>query len=81
MERGYFTHPSAVVDEGAEIGQGTKIWHFTHIMPAARIGENCMIGQNVFIGSGVRQALKRYLAEFEGGASGAGCASLLRRTP
>ena len=52
MERGYFTHPSAVVDEGAEIGQGTKIWHFTHIMPDARIGENCMIGQNVFIGSG-----------------------------
>ncbi len=52
MERGYFVHPSAVVDEGAEIGQGTKIWHFTHIMAAARIGENCMIGQNVFIGSG-----------------------------
>jgi UDP-2-acetamido-3-amino-2,3-dideoxy-glucuronate N-acetyltransferase len=52
MERGYFVHPAAVVDEGAEIGQGTKIWHFTHIMAAARIGENCIIGQNVFIGSG-----------------------------
>ena len=53
MERGYFVHSTAVVDEGAEIGAGTKIWHFTHIMPGARIGENCIIGQNVFIGSGV----------------------------
>ena len=53
MERGYFVHSTAVVDEGAEIGAGTKIWHFTHIMSGARIGENCIIGQNVFIGSGV----------------------------
>lgn len=52
MERGYFVHPTALVDEGTEIGQGTKIWHFAHIMSGARIGENCIIGQNVFIGSG-----------------------------
>jgi UDP-2-acetamido-3-amino-2,3-dideoxy-glucuronate N-acetyltransferase len=53
MEKGYFIHSTAIVDEGVEVGQGTKIWHFTHIMPGARIGENCIIGQNVFIGSGV----------------------------
>ena len=52
MEREYFIHSMAVVDEGAEIGEGTKIWHFSHVMPGARIGENCIIGQNVFIGSG-----------------------------
>ena len=52
MESGYFMHPTAIVDEGAEIGAGTKIWHFTHIMAGARSGENCVIGQNVFIGSG-----------------------------
>jgi UDP-2-acetamido-3-amino-2,3-dideoxy-glucuronate N-acetyltransferase len=52
MERGYFVHSTAVVDEGAEIGAGTKIWHFSHVMGGARIGENCIIGQNVFIGSG-----------------------------
>jgi UDP-2-acetamido-3-amino-2,3-dideoxy-glucuronate N-acetyltransferase len=53
MEKDYFIHPTAVMDEGAEIGDGTKIWHFTHIMSGARIGRNCIIGQNVFIGSGV----------------------------
>ena len=52
MESGYFVHPSAIVDEGAEIGAETKIWHFTHIMAGARIGKNCILGQNVFIGSG-----------------------------
>jgi UDP-2-acetamido-3-amino-2,3-dideoxy-glucuronate N-acetyltransferase len=51
MDREYFVHPTAFVDEGAEIGKGTKIWHFAHIMPGARIGENCIIGQNVFIAS------------------------------
>ena len=45
----YFVHPTAVVDEGCEIGSGTKIWHFSHIMPGCKIGENCNIGQNVVI--------------------------------
>ena len=46
-------HISAVIDEGAIIGEGTNIWHFCHVMPDAVIGENCNIGQNVFIDNGV----------------------------
>lgn len=42
-------HPTAVVDEGCEIGAGTKIWHFSHIMPNCKLGHNCNIGQNVVI--------------------------------
>ncbi len=45
----YFVHPTAIVDEGCEIGAGTKIWHFSHIMPGCKVGENCNIGQNVVI--------------------------------
>lgn len=45
----YFVHPTAIVDEGCEIGLGTKIWHFSHIMTGSKIGENCNIGQNVVI--------------------------------
>lgn len=52
MEKEYFVHPTAVVDEPVEIGEGTRIWHFSHIMSGAKIGKNCLIGQNVFIGSG-----------------------------
>lgn len=49
----FYTHPTAVIDEGCLIGNGTRIWHFTHIMSGSRIGENCTIGQNVFIAAGV----------------------------
>jgi UDP-2-acetamido-3-amino-2,3-dideoxy-glucuronate N-acetyltransferase len=49
-----FVHPSAVVDEGAEIGEGTRIWHFVHVSRGARIGARCVLGQNVFIGNDVR---------------------------
>jgi len=47
----FFLHPTAVVDEGASIGEGTKIWHFCHVMGGAKIGRSCNIGQNAFIGS------------------------------
>jgi len=52
MERNYFVHSTAVVDEPAEIGENTQIWHFSHVMSGARIGKNCIIGQNVFISRG-----------------------------
>jgi len=45
----FYAHPTAVIDDGSEIGEGTKIWHFSHIMPGCKIGENCNIGQNVVI--------------------------------
>jgi UDP-2-acetamido-3-amino-2,3-dideoxy-glucuronate N-acetyltransferase len=54
MSSDYFRHPTAVVDEGAEIGSGTKIWHFAHILPGTKIGERCVISQNVMIGPKVR---------------------------
>jgi UDP-2-acetamido-3-amino-2,3-dideoxy-glucuronate N-acetyltransferase len=53
MEKEYFAHPTAVIDEGCQIGKGTRIWHFSHIMPGSVIGENCNIGQNVVISPGV----------------------------
>jgi len=49
----YFTHESAYVDDGCEIGAGTKIWHFSHLMPHCKIGKNCSLGQNVFVASKV----------------------------
>ncbi|MFM7856025.1 MAG: acyltransferase [Flammeovirgaceae bacterium] len=49
----YFAHPTAVIDEGCQIGDGSKIWHFSHLMPNCRIGDNCNIGQNVVISPGV----------------------------
>ena len=49
----YEAHPTAVIDEGCQIGEGTHIWHFSHIMSGCRIGKHCNIGQNVVISPGV----------------------------
>ncbi len=49
MEKKYFAHETAVIDEGCTIGEGTKIWHFSHIMSDCVLGEHCNIGQNVVV--------------------------------
>jgi len=49
MTADFFAHPTAVIDEGCQIGDGTKIWHFSHIMSGCVIGNNCNIGQNVVV--------------------------------
>ena len=46
-------HKTAIIDEGATIGNNCKIWHWTHICKGAKIGDNCSFGQNVFIGNNV----------------------------
>jgi len=49
---GHYAHPTAVVDQGAVIGNGSKVWHFSHVMKGAKIGERCILGQNVNVDGG-----------------------------
>ncbi|MDP3959232.1 MAG: DapH/DapD/GlmU-related protein [Pseudorhodobacter sp.] len=49
----YSKHPSAIVDDGAEIGEGSRVWHFVHVSAGARIGRGVSLGQNVFVGNRV----------------------------
>ena len=46
-------HPTAIIDEGASIGEGTKIWHFSHISAGAKIGQDCVFGQNTMVANDV----------------------------
>ena len=46
-------HSSAIVDEGAQIGEGSRVWHFVLVCGGARIGKNVSMGQNVFVGNKV----------------------------
>jgi len=46
----YTAHPSAIIDDGAQIGEGTRIWHWVHICSQ---GKDCSFGQNVYIGNDV----------------------------
>ena len=49
----YYKHDSAIVDDGAKIGEGSRIWHFVHVCGGAKIGKGVSLGQNVFVGNRV----------------------------
>ena len=49
MNKNYFAHETAVIDDNCHIGDGVKIWHFSHIMSNCTLGDNCNIGQNVVV--------------------------------
>jgi UDP-2-acetamido-3-amino-2,3-dideoxy-glucuronate N-acetyltransferase len=46
-------HASAIVDDGAQIGEGSRVWHFVHVCAGAKIGKGVSLGQNVFVGNKV----------------------------
>ncbi|WP_432786081.1 UDP-2-acetamido-3-amino-2,3-dideoxy-D-glucuronate N-acetyltransferase [Oligella sp. MSHR50489EDL] len=50
---GYYQHESAIVDDGAQIGEGSRVWHFVHVCGGAKIGKGVSLGQNVFVGNKV----------------------------
>lgn len=50
----YTAHPTAIIDDGANIGKGSRIWHWTHVSSGAELGEECRLGQNVYVGSRVK---------------------------
>jgi UDP-2-acetamido-3-amino-2,3-dideoxy-glucuronate N-acetyltransferase len=49
----FYQHESAIVDDGAQIGEGSRVWHFVHVCGGAKIGKGVSLGQNVFVGNRV----------------------------
>jgi UDP-2-acetamido-3-amino-2,3-dideoxy-glucuronate N-acetyltransferase len=46
---GSFIHPTAIVEDGAQLGQGCSVWHHAHVRSGARVGEGSILGKNVYI--------------------------------
>ena len=65
-----YIHPSALVEEGAIIGNGTRVWHLVQVRAGAKIGEDCIIGRGVFVDSGVvignRVKVQNYVSIYHG---------------
>lgn len=49
----FFQHETAIVDDGANIGEGSRVWHWAHVCSGAQIGRSVSLGQNVFVGNKV----------------------------
>ena len=54
LDKTFYVHPSAIIDEGCVIGKGSKVWHFSHVMPNCTLGENCNLVQNVVVSPDVK---------------------------
>ena len=46
-------HSTAIVDDGAQLGDGSIVWHWVHVCAGAVIGKRVSLGQNVFVGNRV----------------------------
>src|ERR1043165_8346511 len=44
-------HPSAIIDDGARLGDGVRIWHWVHVRAGAVIGDGTSIGQGCYVGA------------------------------
>ena len=42
-------HPSALIEDGVELGAGTAVWDHVHIRRGARIGRHCIVGEKGYI--------------------------------
>ncbi|MGE4130974.1 MAG: acyltransferase [Bdellovibrionales bacterium] len=44
-----YVHPTASVEEGAQLGTETKVWHYVHVRKGAQIGKGCSIGKDCYV--------------------------------
>ncbi len=49
----FYQHETAIIDDGAQIGEDSRVWHFVHVCGGAKIGKGVSLGQNVFVGNRV----------------------------
>lgn len=45
-------HPSAIVEDGARIGDNTRVWHHAHVRAGAVVGRGCVLGKGTFVDAG-----------------------------
>ncbi|MGE0845819.1 MAG: acyltransferase [Flavobacteriaceae bacterium] len=46
-------HPTALIEDGVEIGAGTSIWDNVHVRGPSRIGRDCIVGEKTYVAYGV----------------------------
>ena len=47
-------HPTAIVEDGVQLGPGTSVWDSVHIRRGATIGSQCIVGEKTYIAYGVK---------------------------
>jgi UDP-2-acetamido-3-amino-2,3-dideoxy-glucuronate N-acetyltransferase len=47
-------HPTAIIEDGVEIGPGSFVWDGVHVRRGARIGADCIVGEKSYVAYDVR---------------------------
>ncbi|WP_334173589.1 acyltransferase [Sinomonas sp.] len=47
-------HPTAEVEDGAEVGEGSVVWQYAHVRAGAVVGRECVVGRGAYVGPGAR---------------------------
>jgi UDP-2-acetamido-3-amino-2,3-dideoxy-glucuronate N-acetyltransferase len=42
-------HPTAIVEDGVQLGPGTTVWDAVHVRRGARIGAQCIVGEKTYV--------------------------------
>jgi acetyltransferase-like isoleucine patch superfamily enzyme len=45
-------HPTALVEDGATVGDGTSVWDNAHVRSGAVIGRECIVGGKTYVAGG-----------------------------
>lgn len=49
MDASVRIHPTAIVEDGVQLGDNTSIWDAVHIRHGARLGRDCIVGEKTYI--------------------------------
>ena len=44
-----YVHPTALVEDGAVVGEDTRVWHQAQVRTRALIGARCIVGKGAFV--------------------------------
>ena len=50
----YRVHPTAILEEGVQLGAGSAVWDNVHIRHGSTLGEQCIVGEKTHIAYDVR---------------------------
>lgn len=48
-----YVHPTATLEEGAQLGEGTRVWHYAQVRKGARLGKGVIVGKSAFVDADV----------------------------
>jgi UDP-2-acetamido-3-amino-2,3-dideoxy-glucuronate N-acetyltransferase len=57
-------HPTAVVEDGADVADDARVWHFAHVRSGASVGPESQLGKSVYVDVDARIGARCHVQNF-----------------